>query len=182
MVTIVTSNEGKFREFKSILDVPLKRKNLDLEEIQSVDVGRVVKHKLKQAYEILGEPVIVEDTGLFIEDLNGLPGALVRFFLERMGNEGICSIVGDNKKAYAETCIGYMNSKDERMFKGRLEGKIVEEPRGNKGFGWGPTFLPKGERLTFGQMEKEKKNSISMRKKAIKKLEKYLNLREDNKA
>lgn len=182
MITIITSNEGKFREFKSILDVSLERKNLDLEEIQSVDVDEVVRHKLRQAYEFLKEPLIVEDTGLFIEDLNGLPGALVRFFLERMGNEGICSIVGDNRKAHAETCIGYKDAKDERIFKGKLEGRIVDKPRGNKGFGWGPTFLPEREDLTFGEMEKEKKNSLSMRKRAIKKLEKYLNLRENNKA
>jgi len=57
-----TSNHQKLKEFESILGIKLNHSDLDLDEIQSVDVEEVAIHKAKQAYELLKEPVIVEDT------------------------------------------------------------------------------------------------------------------------
>ena len=57
---------------------------------------------------------------------------------------------------------------------GRLDGKISDEPRGGKGFGWDPIFIPDGYNKTFGEMEMEEKSKISMRKIALEELRAYL--------
>lgn len=172
----LTSNEGKFKEFEEILDVDLERKNIELEEIQAVEIKEVIKPKLTKAYERLNEPVIVDDTGIFIQDWNRLPGALSRFFMERLGNEKICQMLGEERKASVETYVGFKDEKNTKIFEGKVEGKIAKEPRG-EGFGWDPIFIPEGYEKTFGEMTKEEKNRISMRKKALKKFNHYLGSR-----
>jgi len=169
----VTSNEGKFEEARSILDVELQRKGLEIEEMQAVEIEKVVRHKVNEAYERVEEPVIVEDTGLFIEDWNGLPGALTKFFLEKLGNEKICQILDEERKSSAETCVAYKDKENTKIFKGVVKGKIAEEPKG-EGFGWDPIFVPKGHERTFGEMTTEEKNRLSMRNKALSKVRAYL--------
>ncbi|MFP4116370.1 MAG: non-canonical purine NTP pyrophosphatase [Candidatus Aenigmatarchaeota archaeon] len=169
----LTSNEGKFREVESIVDADLKRKSIELEEIQAIEVEDVIEHKLEEAYDRLKEPVIVEDTGLFFEDWGRLPGALTKFFMKALGNEKLCSMLGENRKAAAETYVGYKDGGVEKIFKGVIKGKIADRPRG-EGFGWDPIFQPEGYGKTFGEMSQEEKNQISMRKKAFENLDEWL--------
>ncbi|MFP4116710.1 MAG: RdgB/HAM1 family non-canonical purine NTP pyrophosphatase [Candidatus Aenigmatarchaeota archaeon] len=176
MLIFLTSNEDKFREVENILDRELERRDVELEEIQAVEIEEVIKHKLRQAYELLNEPVLVEDTGLFIHAWNRLPGALTKFFLKKLSSEKICGMVDENRKASAETYVGYKDGEDTRIFKGTVKGRITEEPRG-EGFGWDPIFQPEGYERTFGEMPQEEKNQISMRKKALEKLNQYLSPR-----
>jgi inosine/xanthosine triphosphate pyrophosphatase family protein len=68
-----TSNANKFAEAKKILGDDLEQIDIDVDEIQSIDVVDVVEHKAKAAYAVAGEPVIVEDTGLYFEAWNNLP-------------------------------------------------------------------------------------------------------------
>lgn len=170
----VTGNHQKLKEFEKILGIKLKHSDLDLDEIQSIEVEEVAKHKVKQAYDILKEPVIVEDTGLYFEELNGLPGALIKFFVKKLTLEQICSLVKENRKAKAITCIAYFDGKELRAFVGETEGEIVKEPRGTKGFGWDPIFIPEGYNKTFAELSEEEKTSKFMRKEAINKLKDIL--------
>ncbi|MFA5714626.1 MAG: RdgB/HAM1 family non-canonical purine NTP pyrophosphatase [Candidatus Paceibacterota bacterium] len=170
----VTGNHQKLKEFEEILGVKLGHLDLKLDEIQSVEAEEVAKHKAKQAYEILKEPVIVEDTGLYFEELKGLPGALIKFFVKKLSLEQICSLVKENRKAKAVTCIAYFDSKDLKTFIGETEGKITVEPKGNNGFGWDPIFIPEGYNKTFAELTDEEKTSKFMRKEAIKKLKDFL--------
>jgi non-canonical purine NTP pyrophosphatase (RdgB/HAM1 family) len=166
----VTGNNHKLKEFEAILGIKLNHSDLDLDEIQSIDVEEVAVHKAKQAYELLKEPVIVEDTGLYFEELNGLPGALVKFFVKNLSLDQICSLVKENRKAVAITCIAFFDGELLKVFKGETRGEIAKEPRGTNGFGWDPIFIPEGHTQTFAEITSEEKEYKFMRKEAINKL------------
>lgn len=170
----VTGNHQKLKEFEEILDIKLNHADLDLEEIQSINVEEVAEHKARQAYALLNEPVIVEDTGLYFKDLNGLPGALIKHFVKKLPLEKICSIVEENRKARAVTCICYFDGEEIKTFVGETAGEIAREPRGTNGFGWDPIFIPEGYEKTFAELTDEEKTSKFMRKEAIKKLKSFL--------
>ena len=89
----VTSNPNKFRELSELLECNLSPIELDLQEIQTTDLHELVKFKLRQAYEQVQAPVIVEDTSLYFEAWNELPGPLVKFFLKNIGLSGMVKAV-----------------------------------------------------------------------------------------
>lgn len=177
-VVFVTSNAHKLKEFEDILGFGLESANLELEEIQALSVERIAKHKVKQAYGILNKPVIVEDTGFYINELNGFPGALVKWMVEGLGFERICRLMDTckDKSVYAETCIAYYDGKSLRTFMGKVEGTIADKPRGEPGrFGWDYIFIPKGYDKTFAEMDQKLKYGMSHRGIAVKKLGEFLN-------
>lgn len=169
----VTGNHQKLKEFEEILGIKMNHSDLDLDEIQSINVEEVAEHKARQAYALLNEPVIVEDTGLYFEDLNGLPGALIKHFVKKLSLEKICSLIQENRKARAMTCICYFDGEEIKTFVGETEGEIAKEPRGTNGFGWDPIFVPEGYEKTFAELTDEEKTSKFMRKEAIKKLKSF---------
>jgi XTP/dITP diphosphohydrolase len=158
----VTSNVNKVKEFEKILGIKLENKSLELDEIQSTDVSEVTLHKVKQAYELLKKPVIVEDTGLYIDDINGFPGALIKFYMRDVGCAGICAY-HQLSQARAETVIGYHNGETVQLFKGCIKGKISTRPIGSNGFGWDCIFIPEKQHKTFAEMTDIEKNKHSMR-------------------
>jgi non-canonical purine NTP pyrophosphatase (RdgB/HAM1 family) len=170
----VTGNHHKLKEFESILGIKLNHSDLDLDEIQSVDVEEVAVHKARQAYELLKEPVIVEDTGLYFEELNGLPGALVKFFVKKLTPKQMCLLVKENRKAVAVTCIAFFDGKELKTFKGETRGEIALEPKGANGFGWDPIFIPDGYKQTFAEISSEEKEDNFMRKEALERLKSAL--------
>lgn len=175
-IVFITGNEHKLREAKQILGVDIISQRLDLKEIQDVDLENVIKEKLVNGYEQLNKSVMVEDTGLFLNALQGFPGALIKMLITRIGREGIVRILKDfdDKTAVAKCAVGFTNDgKDIQIFVGSIEGTIVE-PRGESGFGWDPVFQPKGYDKTFAEMGAEEKNIISHRFKALKKFKKFL--------
>ncbi|MDD2274744.1 MAG: RdgB/HAM1 family non-canonical purine NTP pyrophosphatase [Candidatus Pacebacteria bacterium] len=164
---LVTGNKNKIEEFEFILGFKIENIDLELEEIQSIDVGEVARHKARNAYNILKKPVITEDTGLYFEELNGLPGALVKFFVKSISLDKMCSLVGENRKARATTCIVFFDGEKETIIKGETRGEIAINPRGNNGFGWDPIFIPEGYDKTFAELTSEEKQSKFMRQEAI---------------
>lgn len=170
-----TGNEHKARELQTLLGRPIQMVKLDLHEVQAVDVREVIEAKAREAYRLVGKPVFVEDTGLAFAAWNGLPGALIRWFLDRVGNAGICQMLQsyDQTAASAETCIGYFDGNECHIFRGVVTGQIVRSPRGSGGFGWDPIFMPDGWEKTFAEMTEEK-NLISMRKVAVAQLKAFL--------
>ena len=102
----MTSNPNKAREAAEILGMELKSVALDLQEPQSLDVAEVAAIKAAAARETLespNHPVIVEDSGLVVEAWNGLPGALTKWFLQSVGNEGLLQMLSgeENRSARA---------------------------------------------------------------------------------
>jgi non-canonical purine NTP pyrophosphatase (RdgB/HAM1 family) len=175
-ILLATSNEHKAKAVQSALGRPVKHIHIDLPEIQAIDVKEVIEHKAREAYRLVGQPVLVEDTSLAVRAWNGLPGALIRWFLETVGAEGICKMLEgyEQLEATAETCLGYFDGHNFISFSGVVEGYIARRPRGANGFGWDPIFIPKGWDKTFAEMSPEEGASVSMRAAAIQKLRAFL--------
>ena len=174
MLTFVTGNKSKLKEASTLLGMKLAQNNLQLDEIQSLSVKEVSIAKAKAAHLKIDGPLIVEDTGLYINALNGFPGAFVKWF-ELIGYDKICSMLatGDNS-AYAETCVAFISGNVLEIFVGRVDGKISNAPRGKKGFGWDSIFEPKGYEKTMAELSDSEKNKVSMRGQAFLKLKDYL--------
>jgi len=173
---LVTGNKNKVKEFEYILGFKIENIDLELEEIQSIDVEEVARHKARNAYNILKKPVITEDAGLYFEELNGLPGALVKFFVKNISLDKMCSLVGENRKAKAIVCIVFFDGEKETIIKGETRGEIAINPRGNNGFGWDPIFIPEGYDKTFAELTSEEKQSKFMRQEAIAQLKEKLTI------
>jgi inosine triphosphate pyrophosphatase len=166
----ITGNKGKLAEAQSILG-DVEGLDIELPEIQSLDAHEIIKEKLEEAQKHHSGEFIVEDTSLYFDALNGLPGPLIKWFMKTVGNDGLYKMAESfrNFNAEAKTIVGYSNSNKEISFhEGTVRGSIVA-PRG-EGFGWDPIFQPNGHDKTFGEMSAEEKNSISMRKFAFEKL------------
>lgn len=177
-ITFITNSPGKVEEAQKILgdNFHIILRKVDLEEIQTIDGKKVITKKAREAYKILKAPVMVEDTSLYFAGWNNLPGALVRWFLDSVGCEGICRMMRNfkNKKAYAESAVAFFNGKRMKITVGRIEGSVSDKPKGKYKFGWDPIFIPMGHKNTFAEMGPEEKNKISMRKMALEKLRIYL--------
>ena len=167
----VTQSDAKLREAERILQVTLERRSLDLPEIQAIEVRTVVAEKARYAYEQLGRPVMVEDTGLAFKAWMGLPGALVRWFVDRVGVEGISRMMESfpERGAVAETVVATYDGQ-LHTYVGVQPGRIVDRPRGAEGFGWDALFVPDGAHHTFAEMAPEEKDRYSMRRMALERM------------
>ncbi|MCL4366598.1 non-canonical purine NTP pyrophosphatase [Patescibacteria group bacterium] len=171
----ITGNKHKFAEIKAMLP-QIEQLEIDLPEIQSANGKTVVESKLQEAFGHHSGQFIIEDSGLYMNCLNGLPGPLVKWFLEKIGCVGLANLAIKLKNSQAEaiTLLGYAQTpKQVHFFEGRVLGKIVK-PRGKNGFGWDVIFQPEGFRKTYAQMSTAEKNQISMRKIALQKLKDFL--------
>ena len=92
-LTFVTGNAAKAEQLRWHLPIPLHHQAVDLPEIQSLSLEEVVGHKAREAYKVIGSPVLVEDTALSFEALKGLPGPLIKWFLQELGNDGLCRLL-----------------------------------------------------------------------------------------
>lgn len=175
-IYFVTGNIHKFAEVQLILGGLVSQVNIDLPEIQAVDPNVVIKAKLGTAFEELKQPVLVEDTSLSFSALNGLPGALIKWFLMQLGNDGLCKLLDgfESRRATAVTWLGYFDGANTHFFSGTVEGQIVEMPRGTNGFGWDAIFQPNGSSRTFAELSDVEKSDYSMRKTAVLKLKEHL--------
>ena len=174
----VTSNSNKFRELSELLEWNISRVELDLQEIQTTDLDELVNFKLRQAYEHVQAPVIVEDTSLYFEAWNELPGPLVKLFLKNISLSGMVKALDEfnNKSACAVCCLGFTkDGKRMQLFEGKIKGVIVN-PRGSQHFGWDAIFLPEGHQQTFGEMSPKEKHQISPRGVAVKEFNHFLTL------
>jgi len=80
-VVFITWNQNKADYLAKYLGFPIEHFKVDLDEIQSLDLREIVEHKVRQAYQKVWVPVIVEDVSLEFEALGRLPGTFIRFFL-----------------------------------------------------------------------------------------------------
>jgi len=171
----ITGNPGKIKEVQEIIP-NVEHIELDLKEIQSLDPEVVIGEKLKEAVKQQEGEFFIEDTSLYLDCLNGFPGPLIKWFLERLGGEGIYELIEkyDDRGARVKNVIGYSDGeKDIHFFIGELRGKIVS-PKGKNGFGWDNIFVPEGFEKTFAEMSAEEKNKISHRRKALEKFKEFL--------
>lgn len=174
MIYFITGNKNKFAEVKAILP-EVEQLDIELTEIQEINSQEIIKAKLEEALKFYEGEFIVEDTSLYLDALNGLPGPLIKWFLKTIGNEGLYDLAGKfGDRAKARVIIGYARKKgDYNFFEGEIRGRIVE-PRGDQGFGWDSIFVPEGHSKTFAEMDQGEKNEVSMRRMALNKLKEFL--------
>lgn len=143
----ITGNQNKADYLSKVLGVNLEHNKLELDEIQSVDPFAVTEHKVRQAYSIMQQPVLIQDTSLIFNSLHGLPGPFVKFFVDaENGLHNLCRILNDfdDRSAYAVVIYGYYDGQNLVYVSGRLNGAISAQPRGDGGFGWDKIFEPEG--------------------------------------
>ncbi|KAF8270938.1 inosine triphosphate pyrophosphatase-like protein [Lactarius quietus] len=184
-LVFVTGNAGKFNEVREILAqgaqgaaIDIESRDLDLPEIQGT-TQEIAVEKCRRAAELIGGPVITEDTSLCFAALNGLPGPYIKFFWRELGFEGLNRMLDGfpTRAAWALCTLAYSAGPGTEpiLFEGRTDGRIVP-PRGllNLKFGWGPVFEANDTGLTYTEMEATQKNAISHRARALQKLRAYL--------
>ncbi len=161
----------KAREVSRIMP-GIERIALDLPEIQSLNPQEVLKAKLLEAHKL--EPnktLVVEDVTYSIKGLGGLPGTLIKWFIESVGPAGVYEMLG-NKDPLTTVCanLGLIKPSGEMLFHvGELVGKTVR-PDASEGHYFDTIFIPIGNSKRFSEMTPDEKDAISHRAKAWKEL------------
>lgn len=182
-----TGNSGKIKEVTQLLGnryhiLPMREAGLTedipepydtLEENAGIKSGTI--------YAKTGQNCFSEDTGLFVDALNGAPGVKsARYAGEQANNQDnirrlLTEMNGQfNRQARFRTIISLRWNGTEHLFEGICEGRILEAPRGEQGFGYDAVFVPEGSQLSFAEMDTTEKNRFSHRKKAVHQLIRFL--------
>lgn len=173
----VTSNKDKVDEAHKILGIPIEIVNLEIDEIQSLDLKKIVKHKAEEAYKRVKKPVFVDDVSFEVRAWNGFPGPFIKFLrlASNDRHELLLRMLSAEKNRTVKVIagIGYHDGKKVHILEGSFTGKIVPR-RGNKGWGFDPYVIPDGFRKTLGEMGEGFKNKVSHRARALRKFKRLL--------
>jgi XTP/dITP diphosphohydrolase len=180
-----THNPGKAREISALLDgnyeiVTAAEVNLpEPDETESTFVGNALL-KARHAADLSGEVSLADDSGLSVAALDGAPG----IFSARWAGPGKDFAMAMQK---VEDRLDEIDARDRRAWftsalavawpdgpavvvEGKVFGEVVFPPRGDRGFGYDPIFLPEGHTATFGEMDPAAKDAMSHRARAFAKL------------
>jgi XTP/dITP diphosphohydrolase len=139
--------------------------------------------KARYIYNKYHKNCFADDTGLEVEVLGGEPGVYSARYAGGDGHDSEANMTKllknlegkDNRNAQFRTVVALIIDGEEHLFEGIVKGKIIEERRGGKGFGYDPIFIPEGYDKTFAELGEEVKNTISHRARAVNKLALFLN-------
>ncbi len=182
-----TNNKHKLEEVTKIISNDFELLSLkdiqcfeDIPETQQTIEGNA-SQKAFYIYEKYKINCFADDTGLEIDALNGEPGVYsARYAGENCSFEdNVRKVLKNlktetNRNAQFKTVISLIMDGKEYQFEGIIKGTILNEARGNSGFGYDPIFLPEGYSKTFSELQAEEKNRISHRGIATKKLAEFL--------
>lgn len=176
---LVTGNQHKADYLAKWLGMPFDHQKLDVDEIQSLDLREVTEHKVRQAYQLVGRPVLVEDVSLTFTAMGRLPGTYIKWFLEEIGQEGLAEMANGlaHRQAIASIMYAYYDGNEIHFFDGHTKGVVAAAPRGEGVFGkkgWNSIFIPDGSDKTFAEMTDEELQPFSHRWQAIAKLKTFL--------
>ncbi|KAH7203191.1 inosine triphosphate pyrophosphatase-like protein [Fusarium oxysporum] len=165
-INLITGNANKIADIKATLapaGITVHSQSLDLPEIQG-SIEEITIAKCRRAAEMVGGPVVVDDTALCFNAMDGMPGPYIKFFLEAMGPEKLHLLLAgfSDKTAQAVATIGYCQGPGHEpvLFQGRIDGTIVPA-RGVMRYGWQTCFQPDGIGLTLAEMPDEEKHKMS---------------------
>lgn len=184
-ILIATHNRHKCEEIRAMLKGV--REVISLDDIamneEIPETGTTFAENARQKADFVrlraGEEleILADDSGLEVMALGGEPGVWsARYAGEKSTDlENTMKLLGklegiEDRRARFVTVLAYMHDGDTEYFEGEVRGKIIDELRGKEGFGYDPVFVPEGESQAFGELSAEKKNSMSHRANAIKKL------------
>jgi XTP/dITP diphosphohydrolase len=182
-----TNNQHKVDEIRAVLKnkreiITLKEAGIymDIPE-PHLTLEDNASEKSRVIFALTGRDCFGEDTGLEVEALDGEPGVKsARFAGENKSPDAnIIKLLSSlknksNRKARFRTVISLMLKGREYQFEGICQGNIIQETKGEKGFGYDPVFVPEGDTRTFAEMDTAEKNKYSHRKKAMDKLIAFL--------
>ncbi len=192
-IVFASANKSKIQEISAL--IPSTYKLVSLEDIGITEdipeTGLTIKDnseiKARYVAEVLIKKklpwaVIADDSGLEVEALNGEPGVYSARYAgiqknDTANNKKLLDELAKytNRKAIFVTTITLILNNQIFFFNGAIIGTIALEPKGIKGFGYDPLFIPQGYQSTFAELEKDVKNKISHRAIALKKVIQYLN-------
>lgn len=180
-LVLATHNKGKIHEFEALLApyITSFSSSYELGLTEPEETGSTFTEnatiKALSAAKESGKPALADDSGLSVYALNGDPGIYSARWAgpEKdfdMAMEKIHTMLGDNNDRSAAfvavLALAWPDGHTE-TFEGRAEGTIIWPPRGDRGFGYDPFFLPDGFQQTFAEMTREEKQAISHRAKAF---------------
>lgn len=183
-----TNNQHKVDEIRNVIKndleiITLKEAGIDIDIPEPFDTLEENAHNKSQTiYELTGMDCFSEDTGLEVTALGGEPGVKSARYagVDRSFDANIEKLLINlagitDRSAQFRTVISLLTNGVETRFEGVCKGKIIEEKRGNEGFGYDPVFVPDGSDRSFAEMDISEKNKYSHRKKATEKLVSFLN-------
>lgn len=188
-LVFATNNAHKLEEIRAILGekveiLSLKDIHCDTDIPETADTleGNAAL-KAEFIYKHYGLDCFADDTGLEVEALGGAPGVYSARYADGEGHDSeanmkklLKELSGEtDRKAQFRTAICLIEGGEEHLFEGVVKGEIIEEKRGNSGFGYDPVFVPEGFSQTFAELGAEIKNQISHRARAVQRLCEYLN-------
>ncbi|OQX21120.1 MAG: non-canonical purine NTP pyrophosphatase, RdgB/HAM1 family [Candidatus Altiarchaeales archaeon A3] len=170
-VLFSTTNKHKIKEANEtgkIYGIEFEQINFPYPEIRDEKFENIASDGVKYVYEKIKRPVIVDDSGIVIDALNGFPGTFSAYAEKKLGNSGILKLMkgAENRTARYISAVAFFDGKILKTFVGTVEGEISDEERGSGGFGYDPVFIPAGYKETFGE-NPGPKNEISHRRKSI---------------
>ncbi len=177
MLRFVTTNPDKVAEARDHLAAITEVTQFDYDyvEIQAEEVAEIAAHGAREAVEAVpsGDPVIVDDTGLFVRSLGGFPGPYASYVEDTLGIERVWDLASSlaDRRARFRSAIAYADGETVETFTASVQGTIVA-PRGEGGFGYDPIFEHDG--TTLAEMTMAEKNAISHRARALSKLADWL--------
>jgi non-canonical purine NTP pyrophosphatase (RdgB/HAM1 family) len=155
-ITFITGNQNKADYLEKYLGFPVNHQKVDLDEIQSLDLKEIVDHKVRQAYDVVKAPVLVEDVSLEFNALGRFPGTFIKFLVDEVPFDTICRMLdGLNRDATARCVFGYYDGVEVKLFEGSLSGMIADHPSGENGFGWDRIFIPEGYTVTRAELNED---------------------------
>ena len=186
-IVFASNNAHKLEEVRSKLPPHFKVLSLKgvLGDVDIPETGDTLDEnasiKSRYVFDRTGKNCFSDDTGLEIAALNGEPGLYsARYAGEDCTFQDNMSKVLHNmrdasdRSACFRTVISLILDGEEHFFEGRVDGEILTEEHGDKGFGYDPIFRPDGFEESFAQMTLDQKNKISHRGKAVQKLVEFL--------
>jgi len=177
-INFVTSNKGKVREFRQILEPKIKVNHLEISypEMRSDNPEEIARMSAEMLANKLKKTVVVEDSGLFIRALNEFPGTCSAYIHKRIGLNGILKLmegIKDRQCTYKSAVACCEPDKKPVSFLGEEKGTIANSIRGKYGFGHDPLFIPAGSNKTYGEI-KNCEEIKKFRRRAVLKLRDYL--------
>jgi XTP/dITP diphosphohydrolase len=179
-VLFATSNRGKLEEARAILapfGISVEQYDGKGIEIQADTTREVAAYASMRAANTAGRAVLVEDAGLFVESLEGFPGPYSAYAFKTIGIAGVIALLRTPPRARAATFVSslaYCEPHGEpALFEASVRGTITTKPRGTRGFGFDPIFVPEGGSKTFGELTVDEKCSVSHRAGSMKKFAKW---------
>ncbi len=162
-ITFVTGNWAKILSARQMLE-PLGFKvnqvKMDTTEIQADNVEEIAKYSAKEASDKLKCTVLKNDTGFFIDALDGFPGPYAKYVEKRLTEEGLLKLLEgvENRKACFIEAFAYCEyGKEPIVFTGVTKGTIAKEKSGEYGWFWDFIFIPEGSEKTLGCFPDDKR-------------------------